>query len=151
MTTSKMIKDMDILSESVERTIEFGRRIGRELKGGEVISLIGPLGSGKTHLVKGIVAGAGSENAHRVNSPTFVLINEYPGRLEIFHIDAYRIESIDEFERLGVCDLIGSGSVVIIEWADKVRAALKGIDCIEIKLAHKGANTRQIRVMSTNY
>ena len=142
---------MDILSESVEQTIEFGRRLGCELKGGEVISLIGPLGSGKTHLVKGIAAGAGAENAHRVNSPTFVLINEYPGRLEIFHIDAYRISSIEEFERLGICDLIGPGSVVIIEWADKVKPALNGIDCIEIKLAHKGLNTRQIRVTGVNY
>ena len=146
-----MIEDMNILSESVEQTIEFGSRIGCKLRGGEVISLIGPLGSGKTHLVKGIAVGAGAENADLVNSPTFVLINEYHGRLEIFHIDAYRIDSSEDFEKLGVCDLIGPGSAVIIEWADKVKAALSGIDCIEIKLAHKGVNTRQIRVAGTNY
>ena len=141
---------MNILSESVEQTIEFGKRLGSKLKGGEVISLIGPLGSGKTHLVKGIVAGAGAGDAQQVNSPTFVLVNEYSGTLEVFHIDAYRIESIEEFQRLGVYDLIGPGSVVLIEWADKVKEALSRIDCIEIKLAHKGANERQIQVLNMN-
>jgi tRNA threonylcarbamoyladenosine biosynthesis protein TsaE len=150
MTTLKMINDINILSESVEQTIELGRKIGGKLKGGEVISLIGLLGSGKTHLVKGIAAGAGARDAHQVNSPTFVLINEYSGTLEVFHIDAYRIESIEEFERLGVYDLIGPGSVVLIEWADKVKEALRGIDCIEIKLAHKGVNKRQIQILNMN-
>lgn len=142
--------DMNVLSESVEQTIELGSRIGSKLKGGEVICLIGPLGSGKTHLVKGIAAGLGAGDAHQVNSPTFVLINEYSGRLEVYHIDAYRIESIEEFQRLGVYDLIGPGSVVLIEWADKVKEALKGMDRIEIKLAHKGADKRQIQVSNMN-
>ena len=143
--------NMDVLSESVEQTIELGRKIGSKLKGGEVISLIGPLGSGKTHLIKGIAAGIGAQDAHhQVNSPTFVLINEYSGRLEVFHIDAYRVESVEEFERLGVYDLIGPGSVILIEWADKVKEALKGINCVEIKLSHKGANKRQIQVLNMN-
>ncbi len=142
--------DKKILSKSVEETIEIGKEIGRKLKGGEVVCLIGPLGSGKTHLIKGIAAGAGAKDAHQVNSPTFVLINEYSGRLEIFHIDAYRIESIEEFERLGVYDLIGPGSIVLIEWADKVEAALRGIDCIKIKLAHIGADERQIHIINMN-
>lgn len=145
-----MTNDMNILSKSVEQTIELGRDIGSKLKGGEVISLVGPLGSGKTHLVKGIAAGLGAGDAHQVNSPTFVLVNEYSGRLEVFHIDAYRIESVEEFKRLGVYDLIGPGSVVLIEWADKVKEALNRIDRIEIKLTHKGANERQIQVLNMN-
>ena len=71
--------DLDITSKSSEQTIELGRRIGQKLKGGEVIAVCGALGSGKTHLIKGIVAGTGTLNNRRVTSPSFVIVNEYTG------------------------------------------------------------------------
>jgi tRNA threonylcarbamoyladenosine biosynthesis protein TsaE len=139
------------ISNSPERTIEIGRKIGEKLNGGEVICLIGPLGSGKTLLVKGISAGVDAKNSRQVNSPTFVIVNEYFGRLDIYHIDAYRLEKSSDFEMLGFDDFLHPGAVVVIEWADKVREALKNINCIEIEMAHLGENERSISIKNAPF
>jgi tRNA threonylcarbamoyladenosine biosynthesis protein TsaE len=132
-------------SLSHDETIALGKRIGQQLRGGEVIGLAGPLGSGKTHLVKGIAAGAGAKDASVVTSPTFVLVNEYQGgRLEIYHLDAYRLESVRDFEMLGFDDFCHPGSVVMVEWADKVEAILSHIEHITIRLDHAGPDSRVI-------
>ena len=136
----------DIVSNSAEQTIEIGRKIGSQLKGGEVVAVCGPLGSGKTHLIKGIAAGAGAIDSRRVNSPTFVIVNEYTGRLDIYHIDAYRLNSIDDFEMIGFDDFCWPGSVVLIEWADKIESALRGIDYIRVVLEHIGQMQRAIHI-----
>jgi len=142
--------DLDITSESPEQTIELGRKIGSQLKGGEIVAVCGPLGSGKTHLIKGIAAGAGAEdNGRGVNSPTFVIVKEYAGRLDIYHIDAYRLGSIAEFEMIGFDDFCYPQSVVLIEWADKVESALRAIDYIRIELFHAGETQRNIHVENT--
>jgi len=140
------MKDFEIISNSPQETIEIGRKIGSQLKGGEIIGLWGPLGSGKTHLIKGIAAGAGAGDGKQVNSPTFVIVNEYSGRLDIFHIDAYRLNSIDEFEMLGFDDFCYPQSVVVIEWADKIEAALKDINYIRIELSHAGQSKRALHI-----
>ncbi len=140
---------IDITTNSPSETIEFGHKLGLRLKGDEVIALCGPLGSGKTHLIKGIVAGAaGTEQTH-VNSPTFVIVNEYTGRLDIYHIDAYRLEAVSEFEALGFDDFCYEHSVVLIEWADKIESALEGIDYVRIRLEHAGQTARQIHIDNT--
>ena len=137
----------EIISNSPVDTIELGRRLGGQLKGGEVLAISGTLGTGKTHLIKGIAAGAGADESGRaVNSPTFVLVNEYAGRLDIYHIDAYRLDSPEQFETIGFDDYCYPGSVVLIEWADKVEALLRGTDCISVKLAHAGQTQRQINI-----
>ena len=141
--------DFDFISNSPDETIEFGRKLGSQLKGGEIIALVGALGSGKTHLIKGIAAGADAEDTKIVNSPTFVIINEYKGRLDIYHIDAYRLESVDEFEMLGFDDFCYPQSVVLIEWADKIEKALTNTDCIRIELEHNGATSRKIHIKNT--
>jgi len=138
--------EFNIVSNSVKETIEIGRKIGSQLKGGEVIALCGPLGSGKTHLIKGIAAGAGAGDYSRVNSPTFVIVNEYSGRLDIYHIDAYRLNSIAEFEMLGFDDFCHPQSVVLIEWADKVESSLGAVDYICIELEHAGETKREIHI-----
>ncbi len=140
------IKDMDfeVVSNSVEETTELGRRFGSQLRGGEIVALIGPLGSGKTHFVKGVAAGAGAEDSRVVNSPTFVIVNEYSGRLDIYHVDAYRINSVDEFEMLGFDDFCYDESVVLIEWADKVIRSLKGADYICEKFSHESETKKKI-------
>jgi len=141
-----MDTDFNIVSNSPEETIERGRRIGSQLKGGEIIAVCGPLGSGKTHLIKGIATGAGAKDRRDVNSPTFVIINEYQGRFDIYHIDAYRINSVSEFEMLGFDDFCYPQSVVLIEWADKIESALKTLDYIRIELEHAGETKRKIHV-----
>lgn len=133
-------------TNSPEETIELGRKLGSQLKGGEVLAICGPLGSGKTHLIKGIATGIGAKDSKSVNSPTFVIVNQYLGRLDIYHIDAYRLDSISDFEMLGFDDFCYPDSVVLIEWADKVEAALGSIDYIRIELEHEGPTNRTIRI-----
>lgn len=141
----------EIISNSVEETFEIGKRIGQLLEPEKVVCLTGNLGSGKTTLIKGIAAGAGAKNPQIVNSPTFVMVNEYQGRFTIYHIDAYRINSLPEFESLGFSDFISPESVVIIEWADKVSDALKGFDCISIQMRHVSQTSRAITLAGLDF
>ena len=139
--------EFSFTSHSAQQTIKFGQFLGSQLKGGEVIALVGPLGSGKTHLIKGIVGGLGAEGtANEVTSPTFVLVNEYSGRLDVFHVDAYRLESIEQFEQIGFDDYCRADSVVLIEWADKIEQAIKNIPYIKIELTHLDPSRRTIRI-----
>lgn len=138
--------NFDAVSNSVGETIEIGRKIGAQLKGAEIIGVCGPLGSGKTHLIKGIAAGAGATDARNVTSPTFVIVNEYTGRLDIFHIDAYRLNSPAEFEMIGFDDFCYPQSVVMIEWADKIETILRQTDYIRVELAHAGETAREIHI-----
>ena len=139
--------NFEFVSNSPDETMKFGAEIGRQLEGGEVIGFIGELGSGKTHLIKGIAQGCGAEDCQRnVNSPTFVIVNEYSGRVDIYHIDCYRVNSIAEFEMLGFDDYCRGDSVVLIEWADRVLPALAGIGLIKIELTHQSKNQRHIKV-----
>jgi tRNA threonylcarbamoyladenosine biosynthesis protein TsaE len=138
--------EITITSDSPEETMQLGRRIGSRLRGGEVFAICGPLGSGKTHLIKGIAAGAGAGDRRGVTSPTFVIVNQYTGRFDIYHIDAYRLDSVAEFEMLGFDDLCYPESVVLIEWADKIESAVRDVACIHIDLAHAGPHSRIIRI-----
>lgn len=144
--------DYDVVSNSVEETIELGRKIGEQLKGGEVLGICGQLGSGKTHLIKGIASGCECGDCCEVNSPTYVIVNEYAGRLDVYHIDAYRLNSISEFEQIGFDDFCDQSSVILIEWADKIETALKGINYIRIEIFHTSQNKRKINIknMSEN-
>ena len=136
--------EVQITSHSPEQTVALGCTLGRQLKGGEVIAIVGPLGSGKTHLIKGIALGAGAADRKDVNSPTFVIVNQYQGRLDIYHIDAYRLDSTAEFEMLGFDDLCYPESIVLIEWADKVEAVLRDMSPMHIALCHTDPRTRTI-------
>ena len=111
-------------STSVETTLAFGAALGRILRGGVAIGIVGPLGAGKTHLVKGIATGNGTVDPRKITSPTFTLIHEYPGRLRLYHVDAYRLRGPSELIALGFDELIGSDSVVAVEWVDRVRPAM---------------------------
>lgn len=115
----------EIHADRVEATLALGRRIGGAFRVGWVIGLVGPLGVGKTHLVKGMAAGnpPAAGKPAEVTSPTFVLVNEYPGRVPLYHVDAYRLHSADELAELGLEEMMADGAVAI-EWADRVAGAL---------------------------
>ena len=108
------------LSQSPGKTRALGRRLGEALAVPLVISLVGGLGSGKTMLVQGLARGLGGPDDYYVTSPTYTLINEYPGRLPLVHIDLYRLSGIDDLESIGFFDLISQPAVTAVEWADRV-------------------------------
>jgi tRNA threonylcarbamoyladenosine biosynthesis protein TsaE len=107
-----------VCSRSLGQTMSWGRRLGRLLQGGEIIGLVGELGAGKTGFVKGLAAGLEVAPEAWIRSPTFTLINEYHGRLPIYHIDLYRIGNRPELEGLGLRDYLYSDGVSVIEWFD---------------------------------
>ena len=142
-------KNIEIITNSAAETVVLGKKIGALLKGGEVFALIGNLGTGKTHLIKGIALGLEAHDPDQVSSPTFVLVNEYYGRdglVHIYHIDAYRIETLAEFTSLGFEEYCRPDSVVLIEWADKILPALDGVECIRLQLEHVSENQRKISI-----
>src|ERR1700678_1503176 len=118
--------DMPLIIEvsNLPGTEEFGRRLGRLLFPGALVALSGPLGAGKTHLVRAIAEGLGIADSRAVTSPTFVLIQEYDARLPIFHFDAYRLRGAAEFAALGVDEYFAANGVCLIEWADRVTDCL---------------------------
>jgi tRNA threonylcarbamoyladenosine biosynthesis protein TsaE len=106
------------VSESPEETRAAGERLGARLGPGAVVACIGELGAGKTCFLQGLARGLGVESA--VTSPTFVLVNQYRGRLPVYHLDAYRTETLTELVDIGVEELVHGDGVTIIEWADKL-------------------------------
>jgi len=107
-------------TSSAEETLELGEKIGKLMVPGDIILLFGDLGAGKTTLTQGIATGLDVGDGEYVRSPTFTLINEYGGRLPVYHIDLYRIESQEEMEQLGLEEFFFGRGVAIVEWADKL-------------------------------
>ena len=112
-------KALKIITESDLDTIRVGQEIGRLLLEGDVVGLVGELGTGKTWLTKGIALGLGVNPKTIVTSPSFILVNEYQARVALFHMDAYRLESLDEALSAGIEENIHSGAVIVLEWADR--------------------------------
>lgn len=129
---------------NLDDTARLGQSIADALFPGAVITLIGPLGAGKTHLVKAIAAGLGA-NPAVVNSPTFVLIQEYDARLPIYHFDAYRLATEAEFADLGPHEYFSASGVSLVEWADRVQGCLPG-DHLEIVIRPTGETSRDVEV-----
>ena len=130
---------------TLQETEAFGRRLGAALFPGAVVALVGPLGAGKTHLVRAVAEGLGIANPDVVSSPTFVLIQEYDARLPIYHFDAYRLPSEADFADLGVQEYFQGGGVCLVEWADKVRGVLPE-QHLEISIAITGPESRRLKV-----
>jgi tRNA threonylcarbamoyladenosine biosynthesis protein TsaE len=106
-----------LVSKSAAATARLGRALGRALRGGEVLALVGPLGSGKTTLARGVAAGLGVSG--RVRSPSFTLVSRLGGRLPLFHMDLYRLEGAVNLEELGWGEADDGRAVAIVEWAEK--------------------------------
>jgi tRNA threonylcarbamoyladenosine biosynthesis protein TsaE len=111
------------ISHSADETVAYGRTHAATLRGGDVLALCGDLGAGKTHFVKGLAEGLGTDAA--VTSPTFTLIHEYPGgRLPLYHFDFYRLEDEDEALKIGLDEYLDGDGLCVIEWGDKFPALL---------------------------
>ena len=132
---------MIVFTATPEETIEIGKRFAEKLKKGDIVGFIGELGSGKTTMIKGIVKNFSECEA---TSPSFVLINEYPGRIPVFHFDLYRIENIKEMETLGWEEYLDKG-IVLIEWADKILEELPE-NTILVKISVENNGKRKIEI-----
>lgn len=134
---------MLITSKSEKETINFGEKIARRLKPGDLVALSGDLGAGKTTLVKGIAKGLGVKDYRHVNSPSFVLVKEYKGKIPLYHFDIYRLNKLKDIEDIGYEDYLGRRGVVVIEWARKMGRILPK-KYLEISLKIKSPSQRLI-------
>ena len=132
-----------IQSHSAAETEALGVRLAERLGPGDVVALTGELGAGKTCFTQGLARGLGV--AGRAVSPTFVLINEYRGRLPVHHVDAYRTESLTELLDLGLDELFSGDGVTIVEWADKLLPLLPA-HTVHVHIEGVGDEPRTIRV-----
>jgi tRNA threonylcarbamoyladenosine biosynthesis protein TsaE len=137
----KALQEFTLFGE--EDTELLGHGLARWLKAGDVVALHGELGAGKTCLVRGLARGLGLEES-QVASPSFSLINEYPGPVPLFHMDCYRLQSSEEIEELGLEEYMDGPGVTVIEWAERIRN-LPG-DRLEIFFRILGATERHIRI-----
>ena len=133
----------EIVTAGPEETEAAGERLGRTLGAGAVVALTGELGAGKTCFVQGLVRGLGA--TVRATSPTFVLVNQYQGRVAVHHVDAYRTDSMTELIDLGLLELMGGPGVTIIEWADKLRPLLPA-HAITVTITGLGDEPRRIAI-----
>lgn len=127
---------------SEDETVAAGRELGRQLRAGAVVLLAGPLGAGKTALVRGLAAGLGCD-PDDISSPTFTIVQEYRGPITLQHVDLYRL-SPEEVDDLALEDLL-EDAVMAVEWPDRWRRA--PADAIRVTLAVTGASTREITIV----
>ena len=137
---------MVLQTSNTSETIRMGKRLGRLLEPGDVVALVGDLGTGKTQFIKGLAEGAGVGKATYVSSPSFTLINEYQGRIPFYHIDLFRLESEKEVEGLGLEEYVPGHGITAIEWADKVSSLLPE-ELLWVHIHYTGKNARSIEII----
>ena len=133
----------ELRTTSAAETEAAGERLAAALGPGDVVALVGELGAGKTCFIQGLVRGLGAMT--RATSPTFVLINHYRGRVPIYHVDAYRTESLAELLEIGVAELLSGDGVTVVEWAEKLLPLLPP-GTIEVKIDGVGDEPRRITI-----
>jgi len=136
-------KQMIIITNSENDTALEGEKLGRSLKPGSVVALYGNLGAGKTAFTRGLAKGLGI--AMNVSSPTFTIVNEYPGPVPLFHFDMYRLESEAELFDIGWDDYLERGGVCAVEWSEKVPGAFPP-ETVTVRLESLGDDRRQLEI-----
>lgn len=136
-------------THSPEETQEIGVQIGCQLNPGDVVALIGDLGVGKTCLTQGIARGAGVYQDQTVNSPSYILINEYDGKIPVYHIDLYRLERLEDIVALGLEEYLDGDGICVIEWADRMEELLPE-NHIQVRITSEDEFTRAIEVLPAN-
>ena len=136
---------MQFVSHSTQETEQFGEEVAKSLRGGDVLAFTGSLDMGKTAFTRGLARGLGCRG--RVTSPTFTIVNEYDGKIPLFHFDMYRLGSSDELFDIGWDDYLARGGVCAVEWSERVSDALPD-DTIYVDIARgeEDENTRTITV-----
>jgi tRNA threonylcarbamoyladenosine biosynthesis protein TsaE len=137
----------EVMTHSAEETIAWGKKLAERLEPPVLVLLSGELGSGKTTLTKGIVAGLRAAGEDEVTSPTFTLVHEYGSGKKVFHGDLYRIESFHDFETLGLEDLFSEPAIVILEWSEKFPLKAPWPQ-LRLRLEHLGGDARRISVLT---
>lgn len=132
---------MEYITHSETETEALGEKFAQQLRGGDIVALYGDLGAGKTAFVRGAARGLGSHS--RVTSPTFTIVNEYDGRIPLFHFDMYRLGGADELFGIGWDDYLARGGVCIVEWSENVREAFDGTE-YTISIEKRSETERQI-------
>ncbi|HEY6291652.1 MAG TPA: tRNA (adenosine(37)-N6)-threonylcarbamoyltransferase complex ATPase subunit type 1 TsaE [Terriglobia bacterium] len=139
------LRRYDIVTHSPEETLAFGRELAALVQPPCLVLMEGELGSGKTVLTKGIVAGLGAAPEAEVTSPTFALAHEYSGNRKVYHIDLYRIGGWRDLATLGLDEMLGQEATVIVEWGEKFKANAP-VPRFELRLEHRGEHERHIVV-----
>ncbi|MCY1714572.1 tRNA (adenosine(37)-N6)-threonylcarbamoyltransferase complex ATPase subunit type 1 TsaE [Caproiciproducens galactitolivorans] len=130
----------DIRTSSPAETEALGEKVAEKLSGGEVIAFFGGMGMGKTAFTRGLARGLGIPEG--VSSPTFALVHEYHGRLDVYHFDMFRVSGWDDLYSTGFFDYLENGGVLVIEWSENIEAALPQ-DAIRIEIRRgEGENER---------
>ncbi len=132
-----------ITTRSENETRELGRCIGGLAVGGLVLGLFGDLGAGKTVLVQGVARGLGVDEKTPITSPTYTLVNEYPARIRLYHVDLYRIADASELEEIGFSEIFSDNSVVAVEWAERCTDDLPE-DRLEVRIREGADHTREL-------
>ena len=135
-----------ITTRTPDETKKLGKTIGKWIGHPLVIGLSGDLGSGKTAFVKGLAEGLEVPGEYYITSPTFTLINEYPGRFPLFHIDLYRLDGISDLEDIGLDELLYDQAVIAIEWAKKISHELPA-EHLALKFEITGDDYRTISLI----
>jgi len=135
---------MEYLSHSVEETEALGEALGKKLKPGAVVAYFGGLGMGKTAFTRGLARGLGCTD--RVTSPTFTIVNEYPGRIPLYHFDMYRLADSDALFDIGWEDYLDRGGVCAVEWSENVADALQDVIRVTIEKDADEPDTRHITI-----
>jgi tRNA threonylcarbamoyladenosine biosynthesis protein TsaE len=133
-------------TKSTSETIRIGKNIGSVLLPGDVVALVGELGTGKTQFIKGLAAGVGVGKPTYISSPSFTLINEYAGKVPFYHIDLFRLKSEKETEELGLEEYFQGGGITAIEWADKIPSLLPQ-EILWIHIRYAGEHTRSFEII----
>jgi len=146
-----------LTTKNPEETRVLGENLGKCLEPGDTVLLFGDLGAGKTTLTQGICNGLGLAQGEYIRSPTFTLINEYEGKFPIYHIDLYRMESLEEIEALGLEEALFGKGVAIVEWSEKLfpannsKAPILGIDeRVEVRITYVNEYQRSFSVHLVN-
>ncbi len=134
-----------IVAGSEAETREAGARLAATLGPGDTVLLEGSLGSGKTVFVRGAALSLGVD-PREVRSPTFTLVNIYPGHFPVYHIDLYRIEKPEELEELGLEEFLGSDGVALVEWAERL-GRYRPRPAVRVQILDRGENRREIRIL----
>ncbi|MCE9673545.1 tRNA (adenosine(37)-N6)-threonylcarbamoyltransferase complex ATPase subunit type 1 TsaE [Myxococcus stipitatus] len=128
--------------ESPDETHRLGVRLGGLLESGDFVGLVGDLGAGKTHLVRGVAEGARVPRSE-VASPTFAIVYPYSGRIPLYHADLYRLTGYDDLYATGFMDLVGGEGAVLVEWLDRVPEAAPR-EYLRVTLSHAGGEARRL-------